>query len=128
MRHSLHSHIIYLENTIQDLKNSLTRAHLCIEEFEDLQLQLATAESALTHYRQAYELELSVAGSEPPSQPDGAQSDGGAGRQEISKPEKKKNGLRARKRARLIPPPSRILRIPHHTAPNGSRRARPTKV
>jgi hypothetical protein len=127
MRHSLHSHIIYLENTIQDLKNRLTRVHLCIEEFEDLQLQLATAESALTHYRQAYELELSVAGSEPPSQPDGAKSDGGADRPEISKPEKK-NGLRGRKRARLIRSQSRILRIPHHTALNGSRRTRPSKV
>lgn len=124
MRHSLHSHIIYLENTIQDLRNRLTRAHLDVEEFEDLQLQLATAESALTHYRQAYLLELSVSGSEPPDQP-GAKDNGGPGRPANSRSEKKKNGLRGRKKPQRRQPAFRILRIPQHHVRSGTGQANP---
>ena len=113
MRHSLHSHIIYLENTIQEIRNRLTRAQLDVEEFEDLQLQLATAESALTHYRQAYLLELSVSGPEPPDQP-GAKDNGGAGRPGNLNTEKKKDGLRGRKKPHRPQPALRILRIPQH--------------
>ena len=66
MRQSLHEHIIHLENTIQDMRNRLTRRGLPVEEIEDIELQLSLAESALAYYRQGYALELSVAGSEPP--------------------------------------------------------------
>jgi len=127
MRHSLHSHIIYLENAIQDIRNSLTRAHLGVEEFEDLQLQLATAESALAHYRQAYELELNVAGSEPPSQPGGAKNEGGDDKPGSSRTKKDKDGLRGRKRARLVQPLSRIRRVPHRNIRTGLRRAGPLR-
>jgi hypothetical protein len=51
MRHSLRTHIIFLENTIQNLRNRLTRPGLSIEEVEDIELQLSTSESALDHYR-----------------------------------------------------------------------------
>jgi len=108
MRHSLHSHIIYLENTIQDLRNRLTRAHLGVEEFEDLQLQLATAESAITHYRQAYALELSVSGSEPPDQP-GTKHNGGADTAKNPKSEKTTDGLRSRKKPQRRQPAFALL-------------------
>lgn len=106
MRHTLHSHIIYLENTIQDLKNRLTSPRLTADEILDLQMQLTLAESALTHYREAYALELSVAGSEPSGEPGSETS--GSGNPEISKREKKKGGqaaaieARARRRAARI--------------------------
>jgi|SRR6185437_12976353 len=126
MRHSLHSHIIYLENTIQDIRNRLTRAQLDVEEFEDLQLQLATAESALTHYRQAYLLELSVSGSEPPDQP-GAKDNGGADRPGYSNTGKKKDGLRGRKKPHRPQPAFRIARIPQHHGSNATRQAGPLR-
>lgn len=69
MRDSLHEHVVYLENSIQDVRNRLTHPDLTPEAVEDLQLQLTLAESALAHYRQAYALELSASGSEPPPQP-----------------------------------------------------------
>lgn len=102
MRHTLHSHIIYLENTIQDLKNRLTSPRLTADEILDLQMQLTLAESALTHYREAYALELSVSGSDPSGEPGSETS--GSGSPEISKREKKKGGqaaieARAKRRA-----------------------------
>lgn len=66
MRHSLRTHLIYLENSIQEAKNRLTQPGLSPIQVEDLQLQVALGESALEHYRHAYALELSLAGSEPP--------------------------------------------------------------
>ena len=93
MRHSLKSHIIYLENTIQDVRSRLARPDLSIDETQDLDLQLTLAESALTHYRQAYELELNVSGSEPPDQPGSKSGGGKTGGAENSTPEKKKEGL-----------------------------------
>lgn len=93
MRHSLHSHIIYLENSIQDVRNRLTQPRLTEEEIEDLRLQLALAESALEHYRQAYTLELSLASPEPPGQPAGSESSSGSDQPGKSKPGKKKDGL-----------------------------------
>jgi hypothetical protein len=93
MRHTLHSHIIYLENSIQDVKNRLTQPNLTEEEIEDLHLQLTLAESALEHYRQAYTLELSLAGPEPPGQPAGGESNGGSQGPEKSNQEKKNDGL-----------------------------------
>lgn len=68
----------YLQNSIQDVKNRLSREDLTAEEVEDLQLQLALGESALEHYRQAYELELNFAGSEPPNPSADGQKNGGS--------------------------------------------------
>lgn len=101
MRHSLQSHLVYLENAIQVLKNRLTLAGLTAAEAEDIELQLAQAEGALAHYREAYELEVRL--SEPPSSPAGNQENGGFAGREGSKSGKPKGGLtvlgaRARKR------------------------------
>jgi hypothetical protein len=93
MRHSLHSHIIYLETSIQDVKNRLTQLSLTEEEVEDLHLQLTLAQSALEHYRQAYALELSLAGSEPPNQPVDSESNGGSAKPRSPEPGKKNDGL-----------------------------------
>jgi hypothetical protein len=93
MRHSLHAHIIYLENSIQDVKNRLTRPSLTPEEVEDLHLQLTLAESALEHYRQAYALELSFAGAEPPTSPEGCASQGGSEEARRAKGGKENGGV-----------------------------------
>ncbi len=90
MRHSLRAHIVYLENTITSVQGRLTKPGLSVDEVQDLQLQLTLAESALSHYHKAYELEQSVAGPEPPSRADG---EGSAGNPKIRNGEKKKEGL-----------------------------------
>ena len=64
MRHSLHSHLLHLENAVQFLRDRLTGT-LTAEERERLLVQLSTAELSLAHYREAYALELSVSGPEP---------------------------------------------------------------
>lgn len=73
MLNPLLSHMKYLENTIQDLKRRLDSPGLTIEQVEDIELQLSLSEGALDHYRKAYELELKVAGSEPPTVPSGSE-------------------------------------------------------
>lgn len=105
MRHSLHSHIIYLENTIQDMRNRLTRRGLPVEEVEDLELQLSLAESALTYYRQGYALELAVTGAEPP--PASAEGEPKASKASTkdSKPENNNAALPGRRR----------IQVPRHT-------------
>jgi len=121
MRQSLRSHILYLENTIQDLRNRLTQPRLTPVQIEDLNLQLSLAESAVEHYRQAYTLELSVSGSQPPNQPAGTETEGATGRCEGVKSEKENDGLavaavhRAREwsaRKRCAEIDSRRLRLP----------------
>jgi hypothetical protein len=104
MRHSLHAHIVYLENLIQDVRNRLTRPALGPAEVEDLQLQLTLAESALDHYRRAYELELSASGSTPPDTSADTNSGGNANGTDKQDP-KKRSGLAAgaTKRARRNP-------------------------
>ena len=67
MRRSLQSHIVYLEKTIKSLGNRLTDLLLNQDEVLDLELQLALAESALAHYREAYALEIGVSNPEPPA-------------------------------------------------------------
>ena len=93
MRNSLHTHIIFLENTIQSLRNRLTRPGLTIEEVEDIELQLSTSESALDHYRQAYALEARVSGPEPPNRPTGSESAGESKGSEKSSSGKMNEGL-----------------------------------
>jgi len=100
MRHSLHAHILYLENTIRSVQERLGKPRLTPDEIDDLELQLTLAESALEHYRQAYELELSVSGPEPPERPD-ARSKGGKGEEETPNPDKKKDGLTRSKRGAM---------------------------
>lgn len=103
MRHSLHSHVVYLENTVQDLRNRLT-GHLSPEESEDLTLLLVQAESALEHYRKAYELETGVSGPEPPNRPVSNESNSNTSG-EAGPGSKKKTGAGARRTlrsARLI--------------------------
>lgn len=125
MRHSLHSHILYLEKSIQDVENRLTQPNLSEEEQEDLQLQLTLAESALEHYRQAYTLELSLASPEPPGQPGGSDSNSDSSKPGESKPEKKDGlvaaGAGSRKkrigRAGRKPANASAPRAPQHSRP-----------
>ena len=88
MRHSLQSHIIYLEKTIKSLRDRLTDLHLNQDEVLDLELQLAQAESALAHYREAYALETGVSNPEPPA---GSGSGFGNDTDDATKHSKKKN-------------------------------------
>ena len=74
MEHPLYDHIIYLENSIRDVKNRLAQPSLTPEETEDLQLQLSLGESALEYYRKAYSLERTFAGSDPPNHSSGSES------------------------------------------------------
>jgi hypothetical protein len=78
MRHSLHSHIIDLENRIQTLRDRLTSGRIAADEVGEIEQQLANCELALEYYRQAYALEVSLS---DPKMPGGAtgESDGGAG-------------------------------------------------
>ncbi len=92
MRHSLHSHIIYLEKAIQDVRNRLAAPGLNLDEIQDLELQLTLANGALKHYREAYALELSVSVSEPPLNEPGSKSGGAAGNAG-TQPPRKKDGL-----------------------------------
>ena len=93
MRNSLRTHIIFLENTIQSLRNRLTRPCLSIEEVEDIELQLSTSESALDHYRKAYELEAELTVPEPPNHPSGSDPADEDERPEKSPSRQKNEGL-----------------------------------
>ena len=93
MRNSLRTHIIFLENTIQSLRNRLTRPGLSIEEAEDIELQLSTSESALDHYRKAYALEAELTVPEPPDHPSGSEPAGEDDAPEKSSSRKKNEGL-----------------------------------
>lgn len=100
MRHSLHSHIVYLENKIQSLRHRLTDSHLAIEERQSMESQIYHAELALKHYREAYLLEISVSNPESPGSP-GGKSEGGNG--SLATPDsgtRKKEGMVARARKR----------------------------
>ena len=59
MQHTLHEHIIRLEERIQELRNQLTVASRSRVELAPVQLELEAAELALAHYRAAYRLEQS---------------------------------------------------------------------
>lgn len=96
---------MYLESTIQALRDSLTKPGRSAAEVNEIEQQLTLAEKALEHYRHAYTLELNVSGSEPPYSPDTESKGGTIGAKE-SKSGKKKDGLalvasRARKRTRV---------------------------
>jgi hypothetical protein len=93
MRNTLRTHIIFLENTVQSLRNRLTRPGLSIEEVEDIELQLSTSESALDHYRKAYALEAELRVPEPPNHPTGSEPAGEDERPEKSSSRKKNEGL-----------------------------------
>ncbi len=94
MRHSLHSHIVYLENWIQTLRDRLTTGRIGADEIREIERQLTNSELALEHYREAYALELSLS---TPEMPDGAtgEAGGGAGGPGKSDAEKKKGSLTA---------------------------------
>ena len=95
MRHTLHSHIIYLENMIQSLRDRLTGSHLATEDREGLETQIYHAQVALAHYRKAYAHELSASNPEAPGSP-GSMSEGENGKPTKSKSEnKKKDGSAA---------------------------------
>ena len=110
MRHSLRAHILYLENTIRSVQERLNAASLSDEEIDDLKLQHALAESALEHYRQAYELELSVSGPEPPGTESGSGTESGRKRNG----EDSKNGRVGSRSARRKK--ARTLWLPAHLA------------
>jgi hypothetical protein len=122
MRRSLQSHITYLETLIQEVGERLTEPDLAPEEVEDLQLQLFSAQGALEHYRQAYALELSAAGSEPPPVAGDGKPNGGSKSQGKGIPERRKAaashsisasgiGLRARSAPRLHPGVSELRAV-----------------
>jgi hypothetical protein len=94
MRHSLHSHIIDLENRIQAFRDRLTTGRIGVGEIREIEQQLTNCELALNHYREAYALELSLSG---PEVPDGAagKSGGGVGGPGKPDPETKKGSLTA---------------------------------
>ena len=95
MRHTLHSHIIYLENLIQTLSDRLTASHLSIEDREGIESQMYHAQLALVHYRKAYAHELTVSGPDAPDSPKN-KSEGESGDPAGSKPgRKKQDGLTA---------------------------------
>ncbi|MGB0063544.1 MAG: hypothetical protein WBP85_03790 [Terracidiphilus sp.] len=91
MRHSFRAHIVYLENTIQSVREHLTKRGLKVDEVEDLELQLTLAESALEHYHKAYALELTISSANPPHGP-GADSSDAERDAKSGKGEKKKEG------------------------------------
>src|SRR6185437_739317 len=95
MRHTLHSHIIYLENMIQSLRDRLTGSRFTAEDREGVESQMYHAQLALEHYRKAYAHELSVSNPEGPGSP-GTKSEGENGNPTNSKSgNKKKGGLAA---------------------------------
>jgi len=110
MRHSLHSHIIYLENKIQSLRDRLTDSHLSVEDRQGIESQIYHAELALKHYREAYLLEISVSNPEPPGGP-GSKSEGENGNPAIPNSRtRKKDGLvtRATRRCGVGAHPGRL--------------------
>lgn len=95
MRHTLHSHIIYLENMIQSLSDRLTGSRLTAEDREGVESQMYHAQLALEHYRKAYAYELSASSPEAPGSP-GTKPEGENGNPTNSKRgNKKKDGLAA---------------------------------
>ena len=109
MRHSLNSHILQLEDSVQSLRDRLT-GMLTPDERHGLELQLSTAELALVHYREASALEPSVSGPEPSGHTHTG-ANGGSGTREESRPERKKDGLTG-VAARMRKPPCARLRRP----------------
>jgi hypothetical protein len=81
MKRTLHEHIVFLEQTVQSLRDDLTRTNLSTAHREELNTELATAELALVHYRTAYELEEQMAAgpSAPPQKQTPAPSQGASG-------------------------------------------------
>lgn len=65
MKRTLHDHIVYLQQTVQSLRDELTRPNLSLVQREALGMELATAELALAHYRKAHELEEQIVGGAP---------------------------------------------------------------
>jgi hypothetical protein len=57
MQHTLHDHIILLEQRIQILKDQLTRVDRSSMEISRISSEIQTAELALLYYRKAFELE-----------------------------------------------------------------------
>lgn len=104
MRHTLHSHIIYLENKIQSLRDSLTRHRLSPSEFKELEQQISLAELALARYREAYEIETSLSSPDPSDS--GTQSGDGTGNADTSNSDKKRG------RAAIAGVKTRAKRLP----------------
>lgn len=57
MQEKLHDHIIFLEEKIQTISDSLTNPRLTTWERGRCKEELCVAEAALAHYRAAYDLE-----------------------------------------------------------------------
>lgn len=109
MRHSLHSHIIYLENKIQSLKDCLTSPRITSDEIQELEVQISVAELAVTRYREAYALEISVSNPEPPHSPETKSNDSDSA-EKSSERKTKKNGLFATSLRAKKKVPMRIVR------------------
>lgn len=57
MQDKLHDHILYLEEQIQTINNRMTSPRLTMSERGRCEAELRVAETALAHYRVAYEFE-----------------------------------------------------------------------
>ncbi len=65
MQHTLHEHILRLENRIQALSDQLTDSDRTIPERDRLSEELRVAELALAYYRKAFELEQQIGQAAP---------------------------------------------------------------
>lgn len=66
MQNLLHARIVFLEDWLQQLNNSLTSQASSPAEHTQAQAQIDIIVRALEHYRNAFELERGLRASEPP--------------------------------------------------------------
>lgn len=57
MQDKLHDHLIFLEEKIQAVSDQLTSPRLSAQERDRYETELRIAETALAHYRAAYDAE-----------------------------------------------------------------------
>lgn len=60
MQENLHDHIIFIEEKIQTICDQLTHPNLTAHERERCEAELRVAETALAHYRLAFELKEDI--------------------------------------------------------------------
>ncbi len=64
MENSLRSHLIYLNERLQELADSLTLP-LTTSERANIEARIALAQQALDHYRRAFEIEHAIRNNDP---------------------------------------------------------------
>jgi hypothetical protein len=70
MNQPLHAHIVFLEETVQELRSALTLGSLSRTDRERIQLQIEFATHAIHSYRQGYEMEYFLRAGRPKSNHD----------------------------------------------------------